>query len=308
MMSYNDIVVEISCSLYMHSTYDISGIQHYFALRLSRATTTPSWISFLVFRSSHALTFCSNKVRILCGTARPSTFVHSKLFGHKIAGTMTINRTDHHFVLHDKSLEWRWVSSKKENLWTSSPSWYATWCVNFHVLTSNTTGATGASPTHQKLGTTKSMDGCPLGPKHETRYKQANVTAGNSCLVVGFAGHVICRHHKVCLYSWKCAKFAAGHVLLNSLEEVFGVELSPLDIHLRFQRFKSSLHFTKCPKKFQSGTWLVTIIPPQRHLVESWCSRMQRHRNLAKHVIWFTYHIENRCSQQTNHLTTRMGL
>ena len=199
MMSYNDIVVEISCSLYMHSTYDISGIQHYFALRLSRATTTPSWISFLVFRSSHALTFCSNKVRILCGTARPSTFVHSKLFGHKIAGTMTINRTDHHFVLHDKSLEWRWVSSKKENLWTSSPSWYATWCVNFHVLTSNTTGATGASPTHQKLGTTKSMDGCPLGPKHETRYKQVNVTAGNSCLVVGFAGHVICRHHKVCL-------------------------------------------------------------------------------------------------------------
>ena len=99
---------------------------------------------------------------MLCRTAR-----HSKLFGHKIAGTMPVNRTEHHFVLHHTSLERRWVPSKKENLWTSSPSRYGTWCINPHVLTSNSAGATGASPTHQKLGPTQSMEGCPLRPRHE---------------------------------------------------------------------------------------------------------------------------------------------
>lgn len=88
-------------------------------------------------------------------------------FSYKIAGTMPVNRTEHHFVLHDASLDRRWVPSKKENLWTSSPSRYGTWCINPHVLTSNSAGATGASPTHQKLGPTQSMEGCPLRPRHE---------------------------------------------------------------------------------------------------------------------------------------------
>ena len=113
--------------IYVHSNYDIFGIQHCFALELSRATTShlTCWknhivralpVGYLSWCSDPDMLslFCSNKVRMLCRTARPSPLMHSKLFGHKIAGTMTVNRTEHNFVLHDASLDRRWVPLRKK--------------------------------------------------------------------------------------------------------------------------------------------------------------------------------------------------